>query len=339
MTTSDPKELPGDVARSESARQSRTTARDIPRLLSSPLPLRRLRSPDHFNLTASSRSEGVLKAVGGTVSTDLEPGTRLVLVPAGKNPRPVRFVVECIARPDVGRNKLHVRWVLISAAGKRSYLVDALTELLGLAVSLNSERDDLAKDRVLLFDAETRRIRAILLKGGGNPFAAGQGGASAPIKAASGAQAAAPPPEVNDARRNMMKKTAGTDTTHAPLGWLMFERPTAGGRYAVDGENFDMTCSWVGFSRCRFEVDGLEGARVGTALSVGVPTEPLLRGLVWLDGKVCLNTADPSQNRTVIEVEWNDAPGMMPSGYRSLVAYCRMSTLKRLGDREPQFIS
>jgi len=333
MTTNDSNDAPHKVARAASARKSRTTARDIPRLLKDPLKLQRLRSDALYALTASSRSEGVLRILREDVAEQFKPGDRIVLTPVGEKPRPIRFVVECVTPPsgEPKKRQLHVRWVLISAAGKRSYLGDVLTEYLGLNVTLTSERDALPRDRVLMYDAESRRIRALQLKGGRPSFEA---------------VPPAPPEEPeasSDSQRNVLKKTdaqaAPSSGGGQPLEWLMFERPLAGGRYDIDGEMFEMTCSWVGFSRCRFEIDHCDGPAMGQALRVGVPTEPLLRGLVWLDGRVALNTTDTAQNKSVIEVEWNDPPGMMPSGYRSLVAFCRMSTLKRLGDMEPQFIS
>ncbi len=328
MTTNDPKDDGRDAALMSSARRSRTAARDIPRLLKEPLALRGLKSDAAYLLTASSRSEGVLRLMRDDPRVSHAPGSRIVLMPAGDQARPVRLVVECAAPPggQPKKHQLYVRWALISAAGRRSYLAELLTELLGLTVSLNSERDTLPNDRILMFDAASRRIRALRLKG--------RGGSSRPAEETGEALPAL--------SRHALAKTGPVESgpsggTDRPLDWLMFERPTAAGRYELEGDRHDMKCSWVGFSRCRFEIDG-QGPSMGTPLRVGVPTEPLLRGLVWLDGRVCLNTANAGHG-SVVEVEWSDPPGMMPSGYRSLVAFCRMSTLKRLGGTEPQFIS
>jgi hypothetical protein len=247
-----------------------------------------------------------------------KPKTRMVLVEDAPDAPPVRYVVE-VRDPDKGDppDAVRVSWTLISAYRRRHYLADALRRILRLRVVTASARDELRPGRLVVYDPRTRRIRSIKLRDGDTEDAVPEFGGELD--------------GIQLLQRDLMKppeNAAGEPGN--PMQWLMFQRATAPGEYELRGASKPMNCSWVGFSRCRFEIEGLEGPANGSPIRVGVPTEPLLRGLVWMDGSVRLASYDPSEDRTVVEVEWRDGPHQLPSSYRGLVAYCRMATLRKL---------
>ena len=291
-----------------------------------PLRLARLKSEDVFDLVASDERRALLRMVSGTRPA---PGTRLVLVPHGEGRRPLRYVVQALGPENgAGDDPVHVRWMLITAVRKRSYLVDVLRDVLGLKVQADVSRDHLERDKMLVYDAERKRIRAVILRG--------------PTERSDVVPEFSEPEGGDAAASSTSNVSAGAAGDGAdPMQWLLFKRETAEGEYETSGDRLPMSCSWVGFQRCRFETDsGGEAFSQGMPIRVGVPTAPLLSGLVWLDGRIKLATVDAGDGSAVVEVEWANEPHMMPSSYRSLVAFCRMETLKRLQtEGGPKFVS
>jgi len=244
----------------------------------------------------------------------------------------VRFVVELTERrPGLAPRELAFRWFAVTATGRRSALAQALERVLRLEVRWREDRDELPPGRGLLYDPRKGKVRSVELPGHGAP---GRGDQTArPAEARGAAETGELAPGSAPAQLRASSRPPGPRGDSDPLSWLMFRREPARGECRFGRERRQMVNHWVGFSRCRFDLEGLEGPTKGTPIEVGVPTMPLVRGLVWMDGVVRLSSVDPTSNRTLVEVEWEETPATLPTSYRAIVAYCRMATLRELRDK------
>ncbi len=290
--------------------------------LPAPLRLYRVRTAEPFDLLATSPRGGVLRPGRGV---DLPTRMRLALRCREGQLEDVRFVVELRERrPGLAPREAAFRWLAVTATGRRGSLAEALERVLRLQVRWREDRDELPPGRGLLYDARKGKIRSVALPGSSDapPASAQETGELA-------AHAGPAQLRAGDPAGPRGEPAGGAD----PLSWLMFRRDPVEGECRFGRERRKMVSHWVGFNRCRFDLEGLEGPTKGTSIEVGVPTMPLVRGLVWMDGTVRLSSVDPTANRTLVEVEWEEAPSSLPTGYRAVVAYCRMQTLQHLRDK------
>lgn len=101
----------------------------------------------------------------------------------------------------------------------------------------------------------------------------------------------------------------------------LYHREDAAGKFRRKGEEkaHAVTFGWIGRAACVFFVGPGEGPELGGLVEVGIPGEPVVDGLIWVQGTVALLTVDRTGGQSMVEVDL--AGNRQPAQYDGLVGY------------------
>ena len=319
-----PKRSPGPTPREETARSLTK-----PQVMPSRAPERAaddrpilecLRSKRDYQLIASDEVGGRLHC---TTEALVSPGTQLLLMALDRY-GPVRFYIEITGNSSgPGQPELTFDWIAVTATGRRSTLVKALREVLGLPAKMSVREDEIPRQQRLLYEAQRKTVRLVDANLEARPRLGRRLVTTRALEEGKFARLqviTAEEPQRSELQRvaqERFRSQPRQKAAYSPRTTPQYPMPAITGYFVVDTERVPMSCQTLGHTQLSFIV-ATRAPELGRPIELHVPGYPFTDVLLPIHGQV--RAAEASGQGYLIYVDISARPSRQ---YPELVEYWR----------------